>query len=123
MKNRFSSQILSKGAYDMEFKLEEVKFRGSKLTEKQIAVLELVAEGMTNLEISESLFLSIRTVESHLLRIRNIIGEHMPEGKKISDRKLVLFARDFIEGMLTYKNIRKKEMQSHFLWSGNRKYA
>lgn len=107
----------------MEFKLEEVKFRGSKLTEKQIAVLELVAEGMTNLEISESLFLSIRTVESHLLRIRNIIGEHMPKGKKISDRQLVLFAKDFVEGMLTYKNIRKKEINSHFLWSGNRKYA
>lgn len=36
------------------------------LTARQMEVLSLVAEGMTNAEIADSLFLSTRTVENHV---------------------------------------------------------
>ena len=39
------------------------------LTPRQIEVLRLVARGMTNAEIAESLFLSRRTVHAHLRSI------------------------------------------------------
>lgn len=42
------------------------------LTEREREVLVLLARGMTNKEIAQSLFLSVRTVEAHL---RNIYGK------------------------------------------------
>ena len=36
------------------------------LTERELDVIRLVSEGYTNHQISESLFVSVRTVETHL---------------------------------------------------------
>ena len=44
------------------------------LTEREIAVLKLVAEGLTNTEISNSLFISPHTVKSHIIHIFNKLG-------------------------------------------------
>ena len=44
------------------------------LTDREIQVLRLVAEGATNIEISESLFISPHTVKSHVIHIFNKLG-------------------------------------------------
>jgi DNA-binding NarL/FixJ family response regulator len=42
------------------------------LTEREREVLTLLAKGMTNKDIAQTLFLSVRTVEAHL---RNVYGK------------------------------------------------
>lgn len=44
------------------------------LTDREIEVLRLVAEGCTNSEISNSLFISPHTVKSHIIHIFNKLG-------------------------------------------------
>jgi DNA-binding NarL/FixJ family response regulator len=44
------------------------------LTPRQVEVLRLVARGMTNNEIAETLFLSRRTVHAHLRSIFHKLG-------------------------------------------------
>ena len=46
------------------------------LTGREVEVLRLVAEGLTNLQIAESLVLSVRTVESHVAAICGKIEVH-----------------------------------------------
>jgi two-component system response regulator NreC len=45
-----------------------------ELTEREIEVLRLIARGLTNREIAERLFLSVRTIESHRARIQRKLG-------------------------------------------------
>jgi two-component system response regulator NreC len=44
------------------------------LTEREVEVLRLVALGHTNAEISDKLYLSVRTVESHRANIQHKAG-------------------------------------------------
>ena len=44
------------------------------LTQRQVEVLRLLARGMTNAEIAETLFLSRRTVHAHLRAIFHKLG-------------------------------------------------
>ena len=44
------------------------------LTDREIQVLRLVAEGATNIEISEILSISPHTVKSHVIHIFNKLG-------------------------------------------------
>jgi two-component system response regulator NreC len=57
------------------------------LTEREADVLRLVALGHTNAEISEQLYLSVRTVESHRAHIQHKIG-------RTTRAELVAYARD-----------------------------
>lgn len=45
-----------------------------ELTARELDVLRLIARGLTNREIAERLFLSVRTVESHRARIQRKLG-------------------------------------------------
>jgi two-component system, NarL family, response regulator LiaR len=42
-----------------------------KFTPREVEIIKLIAEGHTNAEIAKQLFLSVRTVSSHLWRIMN----------------------------------------------------
>lgn len=42
---------------------------GGELSEREVAVLGLIAVGLTNIEIAERLFISVRTVETHRAHI------------------------------------------------------
>jgi DNA-binding CsgD family transcriptional regulator len=53
-------------------KATRAKFGG--LTRRQVEVLKLVAEGMTNQEIAESLFISPRTVDMHVSNVLSELG-------------------------------------------------
>ncbi len=52
----------------------EVDTRPDKLTAREVEVLELIALGHTNGEIASTLFLSVRTVESHRAHIQQKVG-------------------------------------------------
>jgi DNA-binding NarL/FixJ family response regulator len=45
------------------------------LTSRELEILELVAEGERDMDIAEQLFISVRTVHSHLARIRDKTGQ------------------------------------------------
>jgi NarL family two-component system response regulator LiaR len=47
---------------------------GCPLTERELEVLELAAEGMTNTEIAQRLTVSVRTVEAHLTHVYDKLG-------------------------------------------------
>ncbi|MGO9884845.1 MAG: response regulator [Solirubrobacteraceae bacterium] len=57
------------------------------LTEREVDVLRLVALGYTNAEVSEQLYLSVRTVESHRAHIQQKIG-------RTTRAELVAYARE-----------------------------
>lgn len=48
--------------------------RPDNLSEREVEVLRMVALGHTNIEISQKLYLSVRTVESHRAHIQRKIG-------------------------------------------------
>jgi two-component system response regulator NreC len=58
------------------------------LSEREVQVLRLVALGHTNAEISEQLFLSVRTVESHRAHIQRKVG-------RTTRAALVAYAREY----------------------------
>src|SRR6202035_5868414 len=47
---------------------------GAKLSKRERELLALIAEGLTDNQIAEKLFISVRTVRSHLDRIRDKTG-------------------------------------------------
>lgn len=49
---------------------------GTPLTDREIQVMRLVAEGMSNREIGARLYLSPSTVKQHLARIADKLGTH-----------------------------------------------
>ena len=49
---------------------------GGELSEREIEVLQLIAWGLTNAEIAERLFVSIRTVETHRAHIHQKLNVH-----------------------------------------------
>jgi DNA-binding NarL/FixJ family response regulator len=53
---------------------EELQRRSSDLTPREIEVLHLVADGLSNAEIAERLVLSERTVHAHLRSIFDKLG-------------------------------------------------
>ena len=53
---------------------EELRRRSSGLTAREIDILRLVADGLTNAEIAEHLVLSERTVHAHLRSIFDKLG-------------------------------------------------
>ena len=48
--------------------------RESKLTDRQLEVLALLAEGLTNAEIADRLVVSVRTVDHHVSAILTRLG-------------------------------------------------
>jgi DNA-binding NarL/FixJ family response regulator len=58
------------------------------LTERQVEVLALVAQGMTNAEISDKLVVSVRTVDHHVAAILDKL--HVPSRRAAAERAVEL---------------------------------
>jgi DNA-binding NarL/FixJ family response regulator len=82
--NKDISNLLLKGIVDKE-QIQTTFSNKPQLTERELKILELVCKELTNVEISEKLFLSPRTVEGHRQRMIEKIGARNTVG-------LVLFA-------------------------------
>jgi non-specific serine/threonine protein kinase len=54
--------------------LAALKERRSPLTDRELEVAALVAEGLTNKEVASRLRLSVRTAENHVLNVMNKLG-------------------------------------------------
>ncbi len=52
----------------------------SRLTNREIEILQLIAEGHTSKEIAENLYISVKTVENHRANIKNRIDIHDTAG-------------------------------------------
>ena len=63
-----------------------------ELSEREVEVLRLIARGLTNREMAERLYLSVRTVESHRARIQRKLGR-----SRRSDLVEYALARGFVE--------------------------
>jgi DNA-binding NarL/FixJ family response regulator len=62
----FSPELIQKAiTVSSEKNTRNSKIDDLKLTEREVEILDLICEGLSNNEISEKLFISIKTVESH----------------------------------------------------------
>jgi DNA-binding NarL/FixJ family response regulator len=68
------SGALVAAAEDVSTRTEEVKRVASTLSEREMNVLRLIAEGKGNLEISEELYISPSTVKHHVGEILDKLG-------------------------------------------------
>ncbi|MBA2794578.1 MAG: response regulator transcription factor [Thermoleophilaceae bacterium] len=64
----------------------------AELSEREVEVLRLIARGLTNREMAERLYLSVRTVESHRARIQRKLGR-----SRRSDLVEYALARSLVE--------------------------
>jgi DNA-binding NarL/FixJ family response regulator len=70
---RLAAQLIRRLASQTQQKEQPAK-RGDELTQRELDVLRLVAEGKTNAEIGQSLFVSVGTVKVHVERIIGKLG-------------------------------------------------
>ena len=85
----------------------KVSYKGEPLTDTQVCILNMIGEAKSNKEIAVTLCISIRTVESHLVRIRNMILNL--DGARPKERELVLFAKEMRDGYKVFKKIKEKQ--------------
>ncbi len=82
----FCGKILDTVMKDKEASASEgVSCDGVKLSAREVEIIQLVAEGMSNKEIAERLFLSVHTVTTHRKNIMSKLGVNNTAG-------LVMFA-------------------------------
>ena len=62
------------------------------LTDRQVGVLELLAEGLTNAEIAEKLVVSVRTVDSHVAAVLTKLGVQTRQDAVRAARELGLLS-------------------------------
>ena len=65
----------------------KVTSQGISLTKRELEILGLVAKEMTNQEIADKLFISVRTVETHRVNLTQKLGVHNTAGLVKEDYK------------------------------------
>jgi DNA-binding CsgD family transcriptional regulator len=83
---RVRTELRSFGSSDSTHRRTSQSFGWESLTDVELSVTHLVAEGLTNRQVGEILFMSRYTVDSHLRHIFNKFGIH----SRVALVKLVL---------------------------------
>lgn len=91
----------------------KIGFGPISFSKMQVKVMERIGEGYSNTQIAQSLILSRRTVESHILNIKLILSEYF--GYKFCDRELVIFSRKMIEDYKEYIKNNLDEFSRQYL--------
>lgn len=61
--------VIEKEVYRSDFILNESEVRRLNLSKRELEVLQLMAEGLSNQEIAEKLFVSLNTIKTHSAQI------------------------------------------------------
>lgn len=96
MCGKIVTAILEKPAHSVEYSCE-----GLNVSDREMEIIKLIAEGLSNKEVADKLFLSTHTVTTHRKNIMNKLGVNNTAG-------LVLFA--VRENLIS---------PNHFLFAGN----
>lgn len=57
--------VVEKEVYRSDFTLDEAELKRLNLSKRELEVLQLMAEGLSNQEIAERLFVSLNTIKTH----------------------------------------------------------
>lgn len=71
-KQFYSSTLLESGIN----RVKEANIANNNLTERELEVLKLVAEGYSNIEVGEKLFLSSKTIDNHRTNLMRKLDVH-----------------------------------------------
>jgi DNA-binding NarL/FixJ family response regulator len=94
-------KIVSAVLEEKPVQLAEYNCEGLNISEREMEIIKLIAEGLSNKEVADKLFLSAHTVTTHRKNIMNKLGVNNTAG-------LVLFA--VRENLIS---------PNHFLFAGN----
>ena len=77
--NQYFTEAITKLVFEDYYQQQKVKTLPKsklpdELTKRELEVLQLVAHGMTNKQVAESLFISVKTVETHKSHILDKLG-------------------------------------------------
>lgn len=61
--------VVEKEIYRSDFTLNEAEVKRLNLSKRELEVLQLMAEGLSNQEIAEKLFVSLNTIKTHSAQI------------------------------------------------------
>ncbi len=61
--------VIEKEVYRSDFTLNETEAKRLNLSKRELEVLQLMAEGLSNQEIAEKLFVSLNTIKTHSAQI------------------------------------------------------
>ena len=61
--------VVEKEVYRSDFTLNETEAKRLNLSKRELEVLQLMAEGLSNQEIAERLFVSLNTIKTHSAQI------------------------------------------------------
>ncbi len=62
------------GPFDVSFQVNQEKLENLRITARELEVLQLIAEGLSNREIADKLFVSERKVKTHSSRVFDKLG-------------------------------------------------
>ena len=68
-KPKVETVIVEKEVYLTDFNLNEEEIKRLNLSKRELEVLQLMAEGLSNQEIAEKLFVSLNTIKTHSAQI------------------------------------------------------
>ena len=74
--SRRVKEIIVKGFLDNRDHVKTAEPPSSLLTARELEILELVSQGLTNQQIAQKLFISSRTIDTHRTNIMHKIGVH-----------------------------------------------